>query len=517
MVVINTDGDSKAGFFSDYEQKRLENIKKNREMLSSLGVFDAAIQVKPKTPSVRRKRKKIVSSVTRQSRRLLKKQPEYDLDPDKLDKLDDKVNNHHSRNDDKPSGFESLFGKIFFDTIRGDTRTRQLMSSSLTEYADNLSKLSMEEKDNFKLLQKRVTSLAMIPHEKLVMVCGAKDGEVGIKWHEETRPCRTFRPHQSPITTIKSLRESFTISSYDGLIDMIDIETFSKTQVYQRIHHHDFTRRIYGFDYASCSNTHGLVCHGDGLVFNFDVREAYPKDRKGYPLHDDKIFSIHFNPIYQNYVATCGVDRSIRIWDIRKLDPINNSPVTVLDEARKGVTCAYFSPDGDKLLSTSLDNHLRVHIGAHCNNSPALISIPHNNHTGRWLSKLEAVWDPKNSDIFYCGSMQHPRQIECYAYNKNKIPVGVANESDSEDEVITQLKNPIYLSHYLGDDSENDKPGSDKYAISAAVQGVVFRIMQFQHPDYMQSAQSLLGIHHTRHAIVGANSSGRTHWFYNHA
>lgn len=34
--------------------------------------------------------------------------------------------------------------------------------------------------------------------------------------------------------------------------------------------------------------------------------------------------------------------------------------------------------------------------------------------TGRWLTKFQAVWDPKYNDFFACGSLQHPRQLEGY-------------------------------------------------------------------------------------------------------
>ncbi|CAN0326224.1 unnamed protein product, partial [Hapterophycus canaliculatus] len=33
-------------------------------------------------------------------------------------------------------------------------------------------------------------------------------------------------------------------------------------------------------------------------------------------------------------------------------------------------------------------------------------ALPHNNHTGRWLTKFQASWDPKSKSLFAIGSMQ---------------------------------------------------------------------------------------------------------------
>lgn len=38
----------------------------------------------------------------------------------------------------------------------------------------------------------------------------------------------------------------------------------------------------------------------------------------------------------------------------------------------------------------------------------------HNMHTGRWLSKISAVWDPKQEDCFVAGSMLRPRRLQVF-------------------------------------------------------------------------------------------------------
>ncbi len=38
-------------------------------------------------------------------------------------------------------------------------------------------------------------------------------------------------------------------------------------------------------------------------------------------------------------------------------------------------------------------------------------------HTGRWLTKLSAVWDPKQEDCFVVGSMLRPRRVQVFHEN----------------------------------------------------------------------------------------------------
>lgn len=41
----------------------------------------------------------------------------------------------------------------------------------------------------------------------------------------------------------------------------------------------------------------------------------------------------------------------------------------------------------------------------------------HDMHTGRWLTKLSAVWDPKREDCFVVGSMSNPRRVQVFHEN----------------------------------------------------------------------------------------------------
>ncbi|CAB1448107.1 unnamed protein product [Pleuronectes platessa] len=106
-----------------------------------------------------------------------------------------------------------------------------------------------------------------------------------------------------------------------------------------------------------------------------------------------------------------------------------------------------------------MDNHIRIYdTSAMTTQSPLLKKIGHNMHTGRWLTKLSAVWDPKQEDCFVVGSMLRPRRVQVYHEGGR-------------------------LQHTFSDD------------------------------DHLTTVLSVTAFHPTRNALLGANASGRLHLF----
>lgn len=79
-------------------------------------------------------------------------------------------------------------------------------------------------------------------------------------------------------------------------------------------------------------------------------------------------------------------------------------------------------------------------------------------HTGRWLSKLSAVWDPKQEDCFVVGCMSRPRQVAVF--------------------------------------HENGR-----------------RLHTFKDAENVTTVLSVTAFHPTRNALLGGNASGRLHVF----
>eukprot|EP00198_Chlamydomonas_reinhardtii_P010358 XP_001699695.1 predicted protein [Chlamydomonas reinhardtii] len=144
-----------------------------------------------------------------------------------------------------------------------------------------------------------------------------------------------------------------------------------------------------------------------------------------------KINSLHLEPSGAPLLATSCSDGSVGVWDIRMLERgvagvvaaakaggsggsigAKTKPLSLLQHA-KSCHAAYWAPNGSKrLLSTSYDDTLRVWgdptaAGAAADGGcfSQLLSISHNNQTGRWITPFRAVWSAV-SDAVLVGSMK---------------------------------------------------------------------------------------------------------------
>jgi len=101
----------------------------------------------------------------------------------------------------------------------------------------------------------------------------------------------------------------------------------------------------------------------------------------------------------------------------------------------RAVSSARISPDGLSVLTTSLDDTIRVTPLTQATTKATVIS--HCNQTGRWLSKFRAIWLPTDgvsSPSFVVGSMDQPRGIDVYAANGTKI---IRLESDNQTSITS--------------------------------------------------------------------------------
>lgn len=114
--------------------------------------------------------------------------------------------------------------------------------------------------------------------------------------------------------------------------------------------------------------------------------------------------------------ATSSLDRTVCLWDARQLRPLSSPSLLVLPHHRS-VNCAYFSPHGQYLVTVGLDDYLHIYNTSDIMNSDETkptLRVPHNNQTGRWLTKFHATWDPKRPDQYLMGCLQQPRRLQIY-------------------------------------------------------------------------------------------------------
>ena len=102
-------------------------------------------------------------------------------------------------------------------------------------------------------------------------------------------------------------------------------------------------------------------------------------------------------------LASCGNDRTVRLWDLRRMQA--DTPLHTFEHGYS-VNSVYFSPSGEMLLSTCIDDLLRVWgvKGEEVGGWPECVRIRHNNHTGRWVTLFRA----KVSHTLHASRYSHP-------------------------------------------------------------------------------------------------------------
>ena len=390
-----------------------------------------------------------------------------------------------SRLPDGPLTLESTggteeYGQAFLQSLRDLVSKEKTLetaaaipSEDILAYSEKLSKMSMSEDTVAKVCPDRIYSITTFPSDTLLVAAGDKAGNLGLwsvddasKASEDTDGVVLYKPHSSTINRLmfdhasSSKLYSF---SYDGSVRCMDIVKGIFDQSFSLPDSEDD---------GSVWLQHGVLASDGTLYVGDSSGRLFTADpRKGcgdksivhnFCAHDKKVQTVDVNGFY---LATASLDRSVKLFDVRKFGSKKPKPVFTSPDSRS-VNCAYFSRNGDHLLTVAMSNRLCL-INDPCTKKSGLVipdhDVRHDNRTGRYLPVFHASWDPANNHTFVVGSMCRPRQVEVYSADGGKLK----------------------------------------------------RIMVFQDPDYLNSVQSRNTFHShggTR-GIVCGNASGRVHIF----
>ncbi|KAG1942089.1 WD repeat-containing protein [Pimephales promelas] len=409
---------------SEYELERLENIRQNQAFLSSLNLpqISEGLRPKPKPTLKGLKKEKTETEMlpVRKSLRLqnkgpqtvvaLEMSPSSAIEPEKIVQkargpipLDPMNLDEYSR---LPEDLLNLWNEV---PLKQDTETLDLKS-----YQEVLQKLSIDEGCVVKVVKGRVCSAAFHPSaSNLLMAAGDKFGHLGLwkpdaKWGNDGVLC--FEPHSRAITSMafSSQPSNLITVSYDGFARSMDLEKAMFDEVYHS------TSGLKSFDFLSkdCSTLLLGEWKGDVAVVDRRTPGVY---ESLHTMAEKPIRCVHVHPVQQHYFVVAE-SSFVNIYDLRHLKRRNSLAVCELKGHRRSVSSAFFSPHtGNRVLTTCMDNNIRVFNTSQMDcNTPVIKSIMHNMHTGRWLSKLSAVWDPKHQECFVIGSVDRPRRIQVY-------------------------------------------------------------------------------------------------------
>lgn len=465
------------GGLSSYELERLENIRQNQAFLSSINLFQATEELKQLTrpkPSQRglNRSQAAVKEVlpARKSLRLQNKEAEtLTLPPEPRGMLiyDQPLREERLK---KPSGpllmdpinmeEGSKLPSQLLELCSEDAKEEKRMELDLKEYRSALKNMRITEDRVAKVVKDRIFSAAFHPcTSSLLMATGDKWGKVGLwklgdDWGDDG--VLLFEPHTRPVGCMAFSRAHPThllSLSYDGSLRCMDVEKAVFDDVY------DIEDGLKTFDFMSHDCLTLVVGNWYGEVAIVDRRTPGNSHESLHALDPKTVRCVSVHPLQQQYFAVAE-SKIVSIYDSRCLKKTKSQSVSQLHGHSLSISSAYFSPHtGNRVLTSCMDNRIRIYdTSAMTTQSPLLTSIRHDMHTGRWLTKLSAVWDPKQEDCFVVGSMERPRRVQVF--------------------------------------HESGQPQHS-----------------FMDAENLNTVLSVTAFHPTRNALLGGNASGRLHVF----
>ncbi|KAJ6844536.1 putative protein DAMAGED DNA-BINDING 2 [Iris pallida] len=249
---------------------------------------------------------------------------------------------------------------------------------------------------------RRITSLEFHPTQDNVLLSGDKKGQLGIWDYGKLHEKMVYDSiHSCIVNNIKfnsNGEGTFYTSSSDGTICCTDLET-GIPLVLLDVNPNGWNgaatwRMLYGMDN---NPDRGLLLVADNFGYLYMV-DGRSKTKIGEPVlihkKGSKVVGLHCNPAQPDILLSCGNDHFARIWDARRL--VGESSLASLSHGRV-VNSAYFSPrTGNKIMTTSQDNRIRVWDSIFGNLDSPSREIVHSHDFNRHLTPFRAEWDPKD-------------------------------------------------------------------------------------------------------------------------
>ncbi|MCJ1296984.1 hypothetical protein MMC34_008553 [Xylographa carneopallida] len=342
------------------------------------------------------------------------------LDDDDDDKKDEKAEADESAKPPRDADIDGLCAafKALAPSTNSKKRASKAPFSALTP--DAIGRLHPMGMTN-KLVRKRCTTLAFHPSSnsaRSILVAGDKTGEMGVLCYGEVGRMReegknvqcAFSVHEGGINSFcfSSLHEYCYSASNDGTLRQL---SFDYQQYLEAFVNEDEMSLLTVTSSAQHPNSL-FACDRKGDLIVLDTSSSSLTQTSRTSLSHLKVNCVTVHP-GGHLLASCGNDRTVRLWDLRHLR--DDTPLHTFEHGYS-VNSVYFSPSGDRLLSTCIDDYVRVWnvAGEDVQAWPDVTRIRHNNQTGRWVTLFKAKWT-MTDDAFLIGNMS--RQVDLYAWD----------------------------------------------------------------------------------------------------
>jgi WD repeat-containing protein 76 len=486
-------GSAAAEEASDFEKQRLANIAERDALLKKLtseaqaqGQFPPPAAVngtqkkrpaKPKGPPAKRIKKEDI-----QPRRVSSRLKGIEADSEVARQKEEKE--YEERKVEEQKRRERKVDDVWFDgslligtdtLLKGVAKPgeRTFDSDDVKETTDKDVKALREKMSGLKLwgewdpgriklVPERIYSMSFNPTaDKPVVFAGDKLGNLGIidasqsngdvkkeddEDDDDPDPVISqIKPHTRTISamhTHPSKPGTLFTASYDSSIRGLDLQKGVAVEIYGP-EAKDEDDPISGIDMAIADPNVVYFTTLNGGFGQYDTRTK-ANEATTYQLSEKKIGGFSLHPLAPHYLATASLDRTMKLWDLRKIT--KKLPTLVGEhESRLSVSHAAFNSAG-QVATSSYDDTLKIYsfgLGQNTKKgTDALESmktwkaghqldedvmkpevvVRHNNQTGRWVTILRPQWQRRPQDghqKFVIGNMN--RFVDVYAADGTQL------------------------------------------------------------------------------------------------
>ncbi|KAL3479531.1 WD40-repeat-containing domain protein [Aspergillus californicus] len=305
-----------------------------------------------------------------------------------------------------------------------------------------------------KITPERIYTMTFHPSEsKPLIFAGDKLGHLGILDASQDKPVSavktedddddddpdpvlvTLKPHTrtiSSMTVHPSKPTHLYTASYDSSIREMDLEKTSSVEKHAPESTSDDVP-ISSIDMAAEDPNTIYWTTLDGAFGRYDMRTKRQSSVASWQLSEKKIGGFSLCQTQPHYFATASLDRTMRLWDLRKLSNTEPTPVGE-HHSRLSVSHAAFNSAG-QIATSSYDDTLKLydfnakgmsswepgHTVDDSHMKPDTV-VRHNCQTGRWVTILRPQWqlNPQSLIQRFCiGNMN--RFVDIYSGSGDQL------------------------------------------------------------------------------------------------
>jgi WD40 repeat protein len=351
---------------SAYEILRNENIRRNNEFCASLGLQDVKKSI-DETLSYKKKEKRISKRPISPSSSLTAMKQQQKGPARRSERI--KIGNTTTKTTVEEEEENSIFAAAESPRFKSRTLT-------IDEYSENMQNLSRFPSFNKSVTPNQITKLIFHPtaSQDPILFAGDKEGFLCI-WNAkneflsgdlEADQIIKKKPHKSKINNLyigNDENKLFSVSN-DGDVQRFDLATEKFTTEYSSDLDDFYIRRMFVDSSFSLMHKSCLyVGKSDGNLSLIDFRASNDKFQWDHKVQNEKINSVQEHPVLNHLIITAGAGKKgmICIHDIRSLgENKRNALVSIDNQNSESSYSANVSPDGQFLLSVSLNNELRT-------------------------------------------------------------------------------------------------------------------------------------------------------------